>query len=85
MREILNYLRIANHGFAWVHEGRPITTALLCDLNALLMTGMPLASVSGRLRDKQIVIARRAPTPTGPASRSTPRASCLRPRAPRWR
>jgi Fic family protein len=84
MREILNYLRMANHGFAWVHEGRPITTALLCDLNALLMTGMPLASVSGRLRDQQVSSAG-APTPTGPASRSTPRASCLRPRAPRSR
>jgi Fic family protein len=43
-----------------VHKGRPITTALLCDLNALLMTGMPLASVSGRLRDKQVVIGQRA-------------------------
>ena len=60
MREILNYLRMANHGFAWVHEGRPITTAFLCELNALLMTGMPLASVSGRLRDQQVVIGRRA-------------------------
>lgn len=60
MREILNYLRMANYGFDWVYEGRPITTAFLCDLNALLMTGMPLASVSGRLRDQQVVIGRRA-------------------------
>lgn len=60
MREILNYVRMANYGFAWVHDGRPITTAFLCDLNALLMTGMPLAAVSGRLRDQQVVIGRRA-------------------------
>lgn len=60
MREILNYLRMANYGFAWIHGDRPITTAFLCDLNALLMTGMPLAPVSGRLRDQQVVIGLRA-------------------------
>jgi len=60
LREILNYVRMANYGFDWVGEGRPISTAFLCDLNALLMRGMPLAEVSGRLRDEQVVIGRRA-------------------------
>lgn len=60
MQEILNYLRMANYGFSWVREGRPITTGFLCELNSLLMAGMPLAAVSGRLRDQQVVIGLRA-------------------------
>ena len=51
---------MATYGFARVGEGRPISTAFLCELNALLMRGMPLAEVSGRLRDEQVVIGRRA-------------------------
>lgn len=60
LREILNYVRMAAYGFAWFGEGRPVSTSLLCELNALLMRGMPLAEVSGRLRDEQVVIGRRS-------------------------
>ncbi len=58
--EILNYVRAANHGFAWVGEGRPVTASFLSELQGLLMRGTPLESVSGRLRDSQVVIGRRA-------------------------
>ena len=57
--EILNYVRMANHGFQWVAEGRPISTTLLEDLQGLLMRGTPLATESGRIRDTQVVIGRR--------------------------
>lgn len=59
MREILNYVHMANHAFAWIGEGRPLTRSLLSDLQGMLMAGTPLASVSGRLRDEQVVIGRR--------------------------
>ena len=58
--EILNYVRAANHGFAWVAEGRPFSVAFVSDLQGLLMRGTPLASDSGQLRDGQVVIGRRA-------------------------
>lgn len=58
--EILNYVRAANHGFAWVTDGRPISLGLICDLQGLLMANTPLAGESGRLRDRQVVIGRRA-------------------------
>jgi Fic family protein len=57
--EILNYVRAANHGYAWIADGRPISVSFLSDLQGLLMHGTPLESVSGRLRDSQVVIGRR--------------------------
>jgi Fic family protein len=57
--EILNYVRAANHGFAWVSDGRPFSMGFLSDLQGLLMRGTPLAAESGRLRDRQVVIGRR--------------------------
>lgn len=57
--EILNYVRSANHGFDWVSEGRPFSVGFLGDLQGLLMRGTPLATESGRLRDRQVVIGRR--------------------------
>lgn len=59
LTEILNYVRVANHAFAWVAEGRPISTSFLSDLQGILMRGTPLEPVSGRLRDAQVVIGRR--------------------------
>lgn len=58
--EILNYVRMANHGFQWVAEGSPISTNLLEDLQGLLMRGTPLATESGRIRGTQVVIGRRS-------------------------
>lgn len=59
MSEILNYVRMANLGFSWVRESRPITVTLVEDLQGELMRGTPLESASGRLRDGQVVIGRR--------------------------
>jgi Fic family protein len=57
--EILNYVRAANHAFAWIADGRPVSVSFLSDLQGLLMHGTPLESVSGRLRDTQVVIGLR--------------------------
>jgi len=59
MTEILNYVRMANSGFLWAQEGRPITLSLIEDLQGELMRGTPLESTSGRLRDTQVMIGRR--------------------------
>jgi Fic family protein len=59
LAEIFNYVRMANHAFHWIAEGRPISTTLLEDLQDLLMRGTPLAAESGHLRDTQVVIGRR--------------------------
>lgn len=63
--EILNYVRMANHGFAWLDDGRPITSALLADLQGTLMRGTPLAGESGHLRDTQVVIGQRSGAEAG--------------------
>jgi Fic family protein len=60
MVEILNYVRMAQHGFGWVADGRPISSTFLADLQGLLMRGTPLERESGRLRETQVVIGRRA-------------------------
>lgn len=58
MREILNYVAMANLGFDWVDEGRPLTLGLLEDLQGRLMRGTALEAESGRLRTGQVVIGR---------------------------
>lgn len=63
LSEILNYVRAANHGFASISEGRPITAGLLEDLQGLLMRNSALGEDSGQLRTTQVVIGRRAEVP----------------------
>lgn len=58
--EILNYVRMAEHGFAWLQDGRPLSVSVLLELHRLLMDGTPLGSTSGRVRDLQVVIGQRA-------------------------
>ena len=41
MREILNYVGMANHAFATVGEGRPVSVALLCELQRMLVRHTP--------------------------------------------
>lgn len=68
MREVLNYVTMAETGYAWVEEGRPITLGLLEDLQGTLMRGTPLEEESGHLREGQVVIGRRdLPDPHDPA------------------
>lgn len=57
--EILNYVAAANHAFAWVADGRPLTASFVSDLQGLLMQHTPLQSESGRTRTTQVVIGRR--------------------------
>ena len=68
MTEILNYAGMAQLGFDWMNEGRPLTLTLIEDLQGRLMRGTPLEKESGRLRESQVVIGRR--DVAGP--RSTP-------------
>lgn len=59
MREILNYVRMAEMGFSGALEGRPLSLVALSEMQGVLMGGTPLESVSGNLRDVQVVIGRR--------------------------
>jgi Fic family protein len=61
MREILNYVGMANSAFAWVGDGRPVSVSLLEDLQRRLVTGTPSdGRHSGKIRDIQVVIGRRS-------------------------
>ena len=54
--EVLNYVRAAEHGYAWVRE-RPMTLGLLCDLQAMLVRGTPGGRTgAGALRETVVVI-----------------------------
>lgn len=61
--EILNYVRMANYGFARIAEGWPLTVPLLSEFQGILMRGTPLHAESGRPRDTQVVIGRRPDAP----------------------
>lgn len=58
--EVLNYVSMANLGFARVALGQPISVALLGELHELLMRGTRHQADSGKVRDRQVVIGRRA-------------------------
>ena len=73
MLEILNYVRMANSGFSWTQDGRPITLAFIEDLQGELMRGTPLEPVSGRLRDGQVIIGRQPGARPGAAPIHTSR------------
>lgn len=59
LTEVLNYVTMADAGFTWIQEGRPLTLDLLQSLQGILMRGTPLEPESGRLRTTQVVIGRR--------------------------
>lgn len=57
LREVLNYVVAAEHAFAWMADGRPLTVGLLEDLQARLVRGTAAQTPhSGRLRDIQVMI-----------------------------
>jgi Fic family protein len=77
MREVLNYVRMAEHAFAWQREGRPLTVGLLTDLHSALVRGTSADNEqAGRIRTIQVMIgghpggrvqdARYVPSPPGP-------------------
>lgn len=78
LREVLNYVRMADHAFNWHADGRPLSVSLLNELHDLLMQGTPAAGEqAGRVRTIQVLIgahrearvedARFVPPPPGPA------------------
>src|SRR5690606_17298155 len=50
---------MANQGFEKVASGYPISVSLVSELQGTLMRGTPLESVSGKVRDQQVVVGRR--------------------------
>lgn len=59
LAEILNYVRMANHAYRWIGDGRQVSVTFLSDLQGRLMQGSPLEELSGRVRESQVVIGRR--------------------------
>jgi Fic family protein len=58
--EVFNYVRMANQAFAWLHDGRPLTAGVLCDLQGVLVRGTPSeARFPGQVRGDQVVVGRR--------------------------
>lgn len=77
MREILNYVRMAEHAFAWHADGRPLTLSLLMELHAALVRGTSAdGDQAGKVRTTQVMIgghpgarvqdSRFVPRPPGP-------------------
>lgn len=60
IREILNYVVAAEHGFGWVEE-RPLTVGLLEELQMTLVTGTRAGAYSdaGRIRSRYVFIGAR--------------------------
>lgn len=57
IREIDAYIRMANHGFESVQEGRPISRSLVCDLQKILADGSKtVPAEAGKIRTGQVVI-----------------------------
>ncbi len=66
LREILNYVQMANHAFGWIGDGRPLSLGMLEDLQRLLVTGTSSdGPSSGQVRDIQVAIGRRADAALG--------------------
>lgn len=65
MVEVLNYVRMADVGFTEVLAGRSISVSFLSSMQGILMKGTNLEDESGRVRESQVVIGRRADAPIG--------------------
>ncbi|MDO5498948.1 MAG: Fic family protein [Propionibacteriaceae bacterium] len=64
MREVLNYVIVAETAFRWAEEGRRWTVSSLADLQAQLMDGTSSErEFSGMVRPIQVVIGRRDGVP----------------------
>ena len=61
IREILNYVIMADYAFGWVGDGRDFTASMLADLQGMLVRGTASEGPgSGDLRTDQVVIGRRS-------------------------
>lgn len=66
MREVLNYVVMASHAFAAVDEGRPLSPSFLAGLQQLLVRGTKdEGRETGRIRETQVAVGRRAEAPRG--------------------
>ena len=63
LTEILNYVRMAERAFAAMADGSALTLELLTELQGTLMRGTRMESVSGQVRDAQVVIGLRTGVP----------------------
>ncbi|TDV36846.1 Fic family protein [Actinophytocola oryzae] len=60
MREILNYVIMAENAFNWIESGRPLTVSLLEELQGALVRGTKHEGPSsGKIRDHQVAVGRR--------------------------
>lgn len=59
MREVLNYVVVAEHAFAWSEQGRSLTASTLAELHRLLMQGTAGEREYSGLRPIQVVVGRR--------------------------
>ena len=66
MREVLNFVTMADHAFQWVSEGRGLSVAMLAELQRTLVRGTPTEGPSsGQIRAIQVVIGQRRTAPVG--------------------
>lgn len=68
LREVLNYVRMADHAFASLADGRPLSVSLLEELQTILVRGTRAEGpYSGRIRPIQVAIGRRSDAAPGDA------------------
>jgi len=64
LREVLNYVFVAETAFGWAEQGRGLSLSRLADLQGVLMRGTPSEREhSGQVRPVQVVIGRREGVP----------------------
>lgn len=65
LREILNYVAMADYGFQMNEQGRSLTPGVLAELQGILMRSLPRQKESGRIRSTQVVVGRQPGMPSG--------------------
>lgn len=61
IREILNYVAMADRAFRWVEDGRPLTVGMLGELQSILVRDTRNEnSATGGVRSHQVVVGQRA-------------------------
>jgi Fic family protein len=69
LREVLNYVAMAEGAFDWVEGGRPLTVSMLEHLQGILLRGTKGENTSsGKVRDRQVVVGRREGARPGDSS-----------------
>jgi Fic family protein len=60
LREVLNYVVMADSAFGWIEDGHPLSVGMLEELQGILVRGTQNeSSASGAVRTHQVVIGRR--------------------------